>query len=133
MLPDEESFEAEHEETEGYVPVVFAHSLEEAEVYCEILSDHNISTIVGDETKVDEENGGGSLIHRTMTHGLPVLVPEETLDEAGEIIAKHEELDDFVSPYGDDDEYEDIDDEFGETPEIIEEDETMEDDDEEEV
>jgi hypothetical protein len=76
-----------------FVPAVFARSMEEAEEYRQLLDDHDIPSIIG----ADEEEpppaprcGVGS-----MTRGLPVLVPEAMLDEASEVIAEHDDADEF--------------------------------------
>ncbi len=87
-----------------YVPAVFARSDEEAAVYCELLSDHEIPAVVGDDDALD---GNGHPLQHGMTHGVPVLVPEPLLDEAGEIIAAREESEDLLASDDDEDAAED--------------------------
>ena len=78
---------------EELVPAVFARSAKEAEQYRQLLEDHDIEAIIGGEDfeariNVEAVQGGRA-------HGLPVLVPETCLDEAGEVIANREDLDEF--------------------------------------
>ncbi|MFA6134656.1 MAG: hypothetical protein WC869_11640 [Phycisphaerae bacterium] len=89
---DRSEFEAEYTD---FVPAVFARSAEDAEIYRELLDDHDIPAIVGDP----EEDGSadGRKGRAGMTHGVPVLVPEALLDEASEIIADREDSDEFVA------------------------------------
>jgi len=95
---------------DGLVAVVFARDENEAEHYCELLEDHDIPAFIGvvtwgnaDETVEAGAKGAGPSIWR----GVPVLVPEVLLDEAGEVVADHDDTGDFQF----DDELED-DDEF---------------------
>ena len=90
------------------VPVVVARSDEEAEVYCELLSDHEIPAVIADEDALD---GNGHQVQHGMTHGVPVLVPEPLLDEAGEVIAARDESEDLLASDDDEDAAEDCDDE----------------------
>ena len=83
-----EPSEQEHRE---FVPAVFARSVEEAEQYCDLLDDHDIPAIVGDE----EVEGAKNKRTGRMSRGVPVLVPEALLDEASEIIADRENVDEF--------------------------------------
>ena len=105
---------------EELVPVVFARSVEEAEQYRQLLEDHDIEAIIGGEdfeTCIDVEAARGK-----RAHGLPVLVPETCLDEAGEVIANREELDEFDLNDKDDEEDEDehgLDPEAEDPPELI--------------
>ena len=95
MAVDDESLGPAQKKHEDYVPVVFAHSKEEAEAYGELLNDHDVPAIIGDENDFEVSGEGKSTRLKGMTHGVPVLVPEAMLDEAGQIIATQEELDDF--------------------------------------
>ena len=104
----------------GLVAAVFARDENEAHQYCELLEDHDIPAIVGDEKmgETDEmketaAKGAAPAISR----GVPVLVPEVLLDEAGEVIADHDDTGDFQFDDDDDDELEDDDDfEFTQSP-----------------
>lgn len=122
MSREEEPFELIPDESNEYVPAVFARSVDEAEYFRELLNDHDIPAIIGTEDK-DE-----STDHAAMSRGVPVLVPDAFLDEASEIIADREDLDEFEDDEEDQDE-EDEEDEFtieevdGEEDEEDEEDE----------
>ena len=74
-----------------FVPAVFAKSLEEGEVYCELLNEHDIPTILSDGGNGDGASGRSGR-RSGITHGVMVLVPEMLLDEAGMVIAVQEEL-----------------------------------------
>lgn len=109
---EDDAFKVPDEVEGSFVPAVFARSQEEAEVYCELLNDHEIPAVVGDDNMPD---GHDQPVHHGMTHGLPVLVPEPLLDEAGAVIASREEAEEFMVT-GDDDpdeDYDDEDDHFG--------------------
>ena len=82
MSVDDETGEGEPLEADSgeFVPAFFARDLQEAEEYCELLSDHDIPARAG----VDEELAKGDTEQRVagrrgMTHGVPVLVPETLL------------------------------------------------------
>ena len=95
------------EETYGsFVPAVFARSMAEAEVYCELLNDRDIPTVIGVGVAAGDEQDEKTPPLSDMSHGVPVLVPEALLDEAGIVIAEQESVDDYV---GEDDEDEDDD------------------------
>ena len=96
------------------VPAVFARSVEEAEVYRELLDDHDIPAIVASDDGVEHLGEGVP----EMTHGVPIMVPEPMLDEAGEVIADREDLVPFQSDDEEDDTYEDDDDELGHDAQI---------------
>ncbi len=49
MGPDDDLFGGEDESLDDFVPAVFARSLDEGEVYCELLNEHDIPTIISDE------------------------------------------------------------------------------------
>ncbi len=105
---EDELFKIPDDAEDSLVPVVLARSEEEAEVYCELLHDHDLPAVVGDEDALD---ANGHPVQHGMTHGVPVLVPETMLDEAGEIIASREGSEELLA--GDDDEEPDEDDDFG--------------------
>lgn len=107
---DYESFDTGQAE---FVPAFFAQSYDEAEEYCELLSDHDIPARAGvdDELAEDQDSEHRVAGQRGMTHGVPVLVPESLLDEASEVIADREDFPDFQD---EDEEEEDEEDEaFG--------------------
>ena len=95
MSAKEDKFDPSEEEFADFVPAVFARSVEEAEVYRELLNDHDIPAIVGldEDLKADDTSKNR---RRGMTHGVPVLVPEALLDEASEVIADREDADEFA-------------------------------------
>ena len=95
MAQDDKTFDISGGEHEEIVPAVFARSAEEAEVYCELLNDHDIPAVVGDDDDVDTVKARGRARRRSMTHGVPILVPEVLLDDAGQVIAVQEELEEF--------------------------------------
>jgi len=76
------------------VPAVFARSVDEAEVYRELLEDHDIPAIVADDDDDAEHVAAGA---PELIHGVPIMVPEPMLDEAGEVIAHREDLVPFQS------------------------------------
>lgn len=108
MVRGDETPDPGQSDNHDFVPVIVARSLDNAERFRELLEDHDIPSILGTEEEFpglagnaeeDEESPA-----TTMMHGVPVLVPEGLLDEAGEIIADRE---DFEDP----DEEEDLDEE----------------------
>ena len=100
-----ESFEAGDE---AFVPAVFARSGDEADQYCQLLSDHDVPAKVGaDEDPLDEDEDHRAASQRGITHGVPVLVPESLLDEASEIIADREDFAEFDDEEEDEEEEED--------------------------
>jgi len=112
-----DSFEAD--ETD-FVPAFFARDLDEAEEYCDLLSDHDIPARAGADSGLpDSEEAEQQLAgQRGMTHGVPVLVPESLLDEASEVIADREDFPD----YDDEEDEEDEDDDELELAELDEDD-----------
>lgn len=96
MPDDEDAIEPGGDEM---VPVVFARSEDEAEVYIELLNDHDIPAVAGDDPDAEGESP-----RRGLTRGVPVLVPEALLDEAGEVVADREDTEDFRPPDLSDDE-----------------------------
>lgn len=100
---DKPDFRDADGEMGDFVPAVFARSLEEAEDYRQLLDDHDIPAIIGDEgPSADAE--GKPAPRAGFSHGLPVLVPEALLDEAGEVIAERDETDAFGLVEDDDEE-----------------------------
>jgi len=76
-----------------FVAAVFARDAKEAQSYRELLSDHEIPAICGLDAALEEDDESKTKARRTsMTHGVPVLVPEDLLDEASEVIADRENL-----------------------------------------
>lgn len=65
-----------------YVPVVYARDLDQAEAYKELLADHEIPAMLEEEALKGRR-------------GLPVLVPENLLDEASQVIADFEQNEAF--------------------------------------
>lgn len=83
--PPEEGFE-------DFVPAVMARSAHEAEEYRDLLNDHDIPAIVGDEEGLWDP--ARPLPRRLglagVSRGLPVLVPEVLLDEASVVISERD-------------------------------------------
>jgi hypothetical protein len=119
MSRQEEEFEPIGDEPEQYVPAVFAHSAAEAEFYRDLLKDHEIPAVLGTEDEVADAE------RPIISRGVPVLVPDAFLEEASEVIADREDLDEY------DDELEDEDDE-DEEDELELDDDTEEDEEDEE-
>lgn len=117
-----------------FVPVVFARSVEEAEEYRQLLDDHDIPAIVGDERQPGG-TGEPPAPRKGFSRGVPVLVPEAMLDEAGEVIAEHDETDAFGLDKEDKEDEEDEEDEVtalgGTEPGGLEDDTDKDDEDEE--
>lgn len=70
-----------------FVPVAFADNITEAEVYRALLEYRDIPTIIEDRFADEPELP-------VITRGLPVLVPNEMLDDASDILAGKDEPDD---------------------------------------
>ncbi len=89
---------AEEREYADFVPVMVARSAEDAEKYCELLNDHDIPAAVAEE-KIDQDGQDApkAVRDKGSSRGVPVLVPEEFIDEAGEIIADHEDADEYLA------------------------------------
>ena len=111
MPAEEEPFDIESFDKDDYVPAFFARNIAEAEEYCQLLGDHEIPARAGldEELLADADPDHRAASRRGMTHGVPVLVPECLLDEASEIIADREDLDEFGE--GEEDDVEDDEDE----------------------
>ncbi len=100
-MPSEEEL-IDPSKKDEFVPAVFARSQQEAELYRQLLEDHDIDAVIGYEETEETNDAEGK-----MTHGMPVLVLESFLDEASEIIADREDLDEFDT----DDEFDEDEDE----------------------
>ena len=93
--------------------VMVAPTLGEAEQVRELLEDHDIPVIVATGEALDDVPD--ALIEEAVdegpARGVPVLVPKDLLDEAGEIIADREECEEFEDdePVADDDDDEMLD------------------------
>jgi len=94
MSRKKEPDEPFQEDDSDFLPVVFARSIDQAELYRELLNDHDIPALVGTDGNIDPKASGVSR-RKGMTHGVPVLVPESMLDEASEVIADREDVDEF--------------------------------------
>lgn len=86
----------EEQEYADFVPLVMVRSTNEAEQYCELLSDHDIPALVGGNELDSPAKNGQLASDCGMTRGVPVLVPEQLLDEAGQVIADREDVDEFL-------------------------------------
>lgn len=75
----------------GFVPAVVARSFEEADRYRALLDDHDIPAIVATDEDLERFGAEGC----TTPLGVPVLVSEAMLDEATEVIADREDVEDF--------------------------------------
>jgi len=104
MATEPESIGGSQGKFDDYVPVILARSSDEADRFHELLSDHEVPSIIG--TKDISSDADPDSV-REMSRGVPVLVPEELLDEASEVIAENEDsefaLDDDDEDYLDDD------------------------------
>ncbi len=88
-----------------FVPLLFARNLAEAEFYKSLLEDHDIPVLIEDENI--EAIGLPDL-----ARGVPVLVPDEMLAEAEDILEQRSKIDeDFDLEALDEDEDEEDDDE----------------------
>ncbi len=122
------------EDNREYITLLFARNLAEAEFYKALLAEQEIPVLIEDENT--EAMGLPD-----MARGVPVMVPEDQLEIAQDIIEQRATLDDDVDEE-DEEEEEDEEDEFedmeeldleeGETAEV-EEEEDKEDEDEEEL
>lgn len=92
----EDDFDTPEEDFTDFVPVAFARSVEDAEQYRELLNDHDIPAMVANPDDLNEK-AVKSDSRSAITHGVPVLVPDVLLDEASEIIADREDVDEFSS------------------------------------
>ena len=98
--------------SEDFVPVAVARTIDQAEEFRHLLEDHDIPVMVGVDGELDDRGpdvaAAGS--EEELSRGIPVLVPESRLDEAGEVIAEREGFDRFADEEADDT---DDDDELG--------------------
>ena len=92
---DEEVEGRGQDEADQYVPVLYAHSVEEAERYCQLLEDHDIPAIVDDDYE-DLESFNSSGVRQ----GVPVLAPGSFQEEAQALIARLEEMGGLVDEVG---------------------------------
>jgi hypothetical protein len=112
------------------VPVVYARNVTEAELYKQLLTTNDIPAVIEDDA--GETIGMPASI---VGQGVPILVPDEMLSEASEIIAEHEdteedeELDEYEDVEEEGDEDLDDDEELDEDEEVEEEGEEKFDDD----
>ncbi len=106
---------AEEREYADFVPVMVARSADDAEKYCELLNDHDIpAALAEEETDPDGQGAAKAVRDKGSSRGVPVLVPEELLDEAGEIIADHEDADEYLADSDEADDEDDVEFGFGE-------------------
>ena len=107
------------------VPVVYARNATEAELYKQLLTSNDIPAVIEDDAGETTIGMPASIVGQ----GVPILVPDEMLSEASEIIAEHEdtaedeELDEYEDIEDDADEDLDEDEELDEDEDIDEEDE----------
>jgi hypothetical protein len=81
---------------QDYIPLLYARNIEEAEYYQDLLKEHEIPVMI------DEEYA--EIVDPTTSEpGIPVLVPDDHLDEAEAILDQEESLDEV---FGSDDESE---------------------------
>ena len=123
MAGDEKYWISEHE-TSGYVLVLVARSASEAEHYCQLFSDHDIPATIGDEDETEHFRTPSAL----PMGGVPVLVAEEMLDEAKEIVADREDVEEFRVVFEEDDLEDDDEDETEEFGIVEELEDDLEDD-----
>lgn len=132
MSPDDDEItDGNHPGQGEFVPAVIARTLDEAEALREFLEDHDIPVLLGRQPVEGNAKGRGSAAAR----GVAVLVPEELLDEASEIIAECDEMDEYEADEDEDleeDDEEDDEEEDAEGLELEEEELDEEEDDEEE-
>ena len=83
------------EDHDGYVPVVYAEDLDEAERYCQLLEDHDIPAIVDEDYEGLDTPDGADI-----RQGVPVLAPEIFREEAGGLIQQLEEMDPMIDENG---------------------------------
>jgi len=95
MVNGDDMPDSQRSDSTEYVAVVVARSLDHAETYRELLADHDIPSILGTEDESHGSDDDTSEEGPAMTRGVPVLVPEGLLDEAGEIIADREDFEEL--------------------------------------
>ena len=99
--------ELDGEELADCQPVAYALDDEQAEQLRDLLTDYGIPALI------EKDEYGGRL---TTAKGIPVLVPVDSLDEAGDIIEQYENMDELAW----DDETEDEEEEEDDDEEYIE-------------
>ena len=88
---------------EDFVPVVVARNSDQAERFRNLLEDHDIPVRVGTDGGPEELAAPPAVdSSEELSRGIPVLVPENVLDEAGEVIAEREGFEDFGDEDADD-------------------------------
>ena len=102
---------------EGLIPVRYAREAGEAEFYRSLLEDHEIPVVVPEELPTETGPPGAPKLV-----GFPILVPEDHLAEAEDIIEQRTALDDEfdgdIEGYDDDDDDDDDVDMFGHLDEV---------------
>ena len=112
MPLDEEPLRPMERRYLDYVPAVFARTLDQAEVFCDLLNDQDVPAIVAADEASGQNGDDEDHVHTPgIPQGVPVLVPEALLEEASEIIADHEDMDEFQVNEEDDQKHLDDDDE----------------------
>jgi len=96
-------------EVYGFVPLVYAQHLAEAEYYQTLLEDHDITALI---EEVDTEVPATS----QQRYGIAVLVPGELLADAKEVLRSREILDESIQ--GRFEELDDVEDEQDELAEL---------------
>jgi len=109
MQVDKGKSKTPDDKSQDFVPAVFAKDAQEAETFSELLKDHDIPAICGHGDTKDPAKGPVAAV-AGMTHGVPVLVPEELLDEASEVIADRENTPEFCLDDDDEEDEEEEDD-----------------------
>ncbi|KPK72584.1 MAG: hypothetical protein AMJ79_15625 [Phycisphaerae bacterium SM23_30] len=74
---------------EELIPVVYARNTTEAELYRSLLEDQDITVVI-------EKNQDSGTPGKILEAGVPVLVPEEHLAEAQDIIEQHNAMADEI-------------------------------------
>ena len=100
------------EDHQEFVTVLFARNLAEAEFYKALLEDQEIPVLIEDENT--EAMGLPD-----MARGVPVMVPEEQLEIAQDIIEQRATLDEFEEEIEDEDEDEDEEEDELEEMEVV--------------
>lgn len=105
------------------VPVIYARTITEAEYYKGLLTSNDIPATIEEEAEPGEPAGPAG-------RGVPVLVPDQLLDEASEILAEHEEAeeDEELNEYEDLDGEDELDEDLED--EELDDDDDLDDDDE---
>ena len=103
-MSKEKTNDTESDDLGGYVPVVYAHSFEQADWYCQLLEDHDIPAITDEDYKPPP--GSKSDHHH---RGVPILVPKSMLADATECISQLDEMESFCE----EDDIDESDDELG--------------------